>query len=113
MEVNLETPDSETVGKLIVDNEGCIRLHRPEESGTGSTLIWPAGYGIEKRGKIYILDGRHRVVARVGDKVRLGGGAVPASLEGTQIVDKQTQRRLLERCPGVYFLVGGVVGAGQ
>ena len=70
-------------------------------------LLWPAKFGLDKRGgSIVVLDGEGRVVARVGDKVEMGGGAVDRrTLEGNEVLDEQTERELFERCPGTYWLV--------
>lgn len=100
-------PDALVGGKLISDEQGCIRLEVP---GANPTLIWSPDYelGIGGNDKVQILDGEGRVAAKVGDEVTLGGGFVGDSLEGIGGVSFWTKRELRERCPGPYWYAGEV-----
>jgi hypothetical protein len=91
-------PAAGAVGKLVVDDDGCIRL-KPTPKDPGYIPIWPAEFELEVAGgEIRILDGMGQVVAKVGEEVDLMGGEAGSSLEGFGIVDKRTKRELYERC---------------
>jgi hypothetical protein len=97
-------PDARAGGKLVLDEHGCIRLEL-SENGPAPTPIWPYEYetSVEDGEEIVVLDGRGRMLARIGDKVYLSGGFVGRTLEGIAGVDPQTKRELRERCPGQYW----------
>ena len=90
-------------GKLVVDEEGCIRM-KPLPQDPGYVPIWPSDYELDTGGgKIQILNGKGKVVARVGEEVSMGGGQVDVQ---KYVVDARTARELRERCPGGgYWLV--------
>ncbi len=88
-------------GELVLDGAGCLRL-----GGEGGSLVpvWPPGFGLEASGEeVRILNGKGQVVARVGDRVVMGGGEAPLA-ERLPGVDEWTKRELQERCPGQYWL---------
>ena len=61
-------------GKLVVDGRGCFRMRSPGQK-LGLLLIWPAHFRLETgEGKVRILNGKGRVVAKPGDELRVGGG---------------------------------------
>lgn len=88
------------IGTLVLQS-GCLRVSGG--GGEESTLvIWPpelrpVGMG----GGVRIIDGRGRVVARVGDRVHLGGGSV--SPEENPHGYREAVRRIPAACPGPYF----------
>lgn len=102
-------PSAAARGTLVMDEEGCLRRkHRSDERG--DLLIWPHGYSLRTEGgEIQILDGKGQVLAQVGDRIEVGGGYVPRSLEGLKSVSERLQRKLPERCPGPYWLVSEMV----
>ena len=60
------------VGELILDGR-CLRLKA--DNGHISSIIWPPGYTPhDHRGVIHVRNGAGRVIAQVGDRVRMGGG---------------------------------------
>jgi hypothetical protein len=87
-------------GKLVVDEEGCLRL-RPG----GWVPVWPANLRLETGGGgARVVDGRGRVVAEVGREVFMGGGQVGLPKD---VVDPRTARELRSRCsedPGDYWI---------
>ena len=84
-------------GKLVVDDEGCIRM-KPTPKDPGFVPIWPSDYELDTEGdKIQILNGKGKVVAQIGKEVSMGGGQVDVQ---RFIVDARTARELRERCPG-------------
>lgn len=100
-----EVPATLAGGRLALDDEGCIRLVTARNRSR-ATLIWPPTYAARaEAGEIRILDEGGRVVARVGDEVRIGGGFIGKmrALEGISGVNEQTKRELIQRCPGEYF----------
>jgi hypothetical protein len=90
-------------GKLVVDEEGCIRM-KPLPQDPGFVPIWPPDYELDTEGdKIEILNGKGKVVAQVGKEVSMGGGQVDVQ---RSLVDARTARELRERCSGGgYWLV--------
>ena len=64
-------------GKLVI-SDGCVSL----EDGETRVLIWPPGYYLTQgEDAVEILDYRGNVIARVGDRVKIGGGEAPPGLE--------------------------------
>jgi hypothetical protein len=79
---------------------------RTSADDPGRVPLWPSGFELDTTGgKIRVLNGNGRVVARAGEEVVMGGGDVPReALEENDVLDERTKRELFERCPGVYFL---------
>jgi hypothetical protein len=86
--------------ELVLD-EGCLRMG----SADGDLIIWPPGFSLttEDNG-VQILNKAGEIVARVGEKVRMGGGQIsyPSQL-GEYVL-----RHLPPSCPGPYWVVGSV-----
>jgi hypothetical protein len=81
----------------------CLAL-QPAGDRERHTLLWPAGYRARvEDGALEIVDGSGAVVARVGQEVRLPGGAIP--VDG----DSPRFRRLFGElpcgCNGPYWIV--------
>lgn len=93
-------------GELTLDEKGCLHVEEPKYN-TDSIPVWPADFGVDTPGdEARVLDKSGRIVGRVGQRIKLGGGEIPkGALEGNGLVGKQTLRELLERCPGDYWLV--------
>ena len=65
-------------GKLVV-SDGCVALAEGRET---RVLIWPAGYYLNQgEDAVEILDYRGKVVARIGDRVKMEGGEAPPRSE--------------------------------
>jgi hypothetical protein len=91
-------------GKLVLDS-GYLRL-KPS-FGESHLLIWPYGYSLSIEGKeIQVIDSDGQVAARVGDRIKVGGGEVPA-----EIVERYIGQPLPDNCPGPYWIVSEVVQA--
>lgn len=94
-------------GKLVLDN-GYLRIKRIlalRFIGESDLLIWPYGYSLRIEGKeIQVIDSDGQVVARVGDRIKVGGGEVPA-----EIVEKYIGQPLPDDCKGPYWIVSEVV----
>lgn len=103
-----EVPAAMVVGKLTMDDKGCVRLNTGDPSEK-ATILWPAGYALNVEGDtIRILDGEGRIAATVGNEIEAGGGFIGTSLEGVSGVDEQTRREAARRCPGEYFYAGSL-----
>jgi hypothetical protein len=103
------TPLLPLVGKLLLDREGCLRVDDPTfaQDDPGYVPVWPPQYKPDAEGDdVRILDGKGRVVARVGEKVDMGGGEIDrATLEERNFMGERLARELFERCPGRYWLI--------
>lgn len=99
-------------GVLTLDEKGCFRI-KSIEGRRGHVPIWPPSFKMRVEGEeIKILDGQGDLVARVGEKIVVGGGEFPGigrestlPLESIPSVSKRVGRKLEERCPGQYWLV--------
>jgi len=66
-------------GTLVVDAAGCMRVKDPTYD-PGYVPLWTPQYRVESEGdKIQILDGKGRVVGRVGEKISVAGSAIGRS----------------------------------
>ena len=87
----------------LVQRRGCVVL--AGQGGKAAMVIWPFGYRVEKggSGRTKIVDDRGRVVARVGERVKLVGGWGKPSL-----ARKRTALPIPDRCPANgYFGTAG------
>ena len=96
----------------LILREGCLRAevspsHDANDPGSW-LLIWPNGFAFTTEpGTTRVVDELGRVVARVGDHVRLSRAAF--TLE--QAAERELVRGLSEDCADPYFLVGDEVSA--
>ena len=90
-------------GELIRDATGCLRVRYQ----AGAVVpLWPPGYEPSAGGdEVRVLDAEGRIVGRVGEMVTMGGGGIREEALTEDVLDQDTKRELLERCPGTYFLV--------
>ena len=88
-----------------MDGEGCLRMKAGADD-PGSVPLWPADFELDSDAvPIQVLNRNGEVVAQVGREVVMGGGTVSQeTLQENHILDEQTKRVMLERCPGPYFL---------
>lgn len=96
-------------GTLSID-ETCIAIIE-EDSGTALIPIWPPNFSAKLRdsNNIDVIDSNGSFVARVGDKLVVGGGEA-SSLEGFDpVFSLPAQEIVHRRCPGDYWIVGEVV----
>jgi hypothetical protein len=97
--------DGSLSGELVLwDYSRCLRV--VSDGGLGDYLpLWPVDYAARVTGDgAEILDGSGQVFARVGQQVRLNGGAIPV------VWDLEPYRSLLDElprdCHGPYWIVG-------
>lgn len=91
-----------------MDDIGCLRV-KISARDPGYVPVWPPDFRLDAgRGEVRLLDGKGRLKAIVGKKVVMGGGEVRRdTLRENGIVDEQTWRELVERCPQhVYWIAG-------
>lgn len=90
----------------LLEENGCLRI---EDYGKSYLLILPHGFsvGVDEEGTM-VIDEEGKTVARVGDTIQVGGGEVSAG-----VAREATGGSLPEGCPGPYYLVGSIVGAGS
>jgi hypothetical protein len=93
------------IGDLIIE-DNCIRVI----SDTGRNkylLIWPPGFSLNtETDPVQILDETGKVVARIGDYVRIGGGEIKLKIS----LGEYTSSQIPSQCPGPYWIVGESVG---
>lgn len=88
-------------GRLEVGEGGCLRRNGRAD-GAGPVIVWPPGFGLSVEGdEISVLNEKGKVVARVGDLIKVGGSTT-RSLDGQMAISEQLRRQLPERCPGLY-----------
>ncbi|HZE20617.1 MAG TPA: hypothetical protein VE082_01060, partial [Desulfobaccales bacterium] len=85
-------------GTLVLDSNGCLRVETP--GGVSPLVLWHHDFELRVEGEqIDVLDGEGRVVGRVGEAIRMGGGEAPAvSIPGLP----------REACPGPYWELGQI-----
>lgn len=95
-----------TRGRLTLDAKGCLHVEEPKHN-TGSVPVWPANFVVDtSKDEVRVLDDNGKVVGRVGQRIKLGGGEIPEeALGGNDLVEESLLEELLERCPGTYWLV--------
>jgi hypothetical protein len=91
-------------GQLIEEN-GCLRI--AGQAGDASFLIlWPFDSDLQLAGEgIEILNGSGEVIARVGQALRLAGGAMESTTAMAGF-DEQILGLPLPACPGPYWVAG-------
>jgi hypothetical protein len=100
-------PAGEIEGVLEVES-GCLFVARPEDRWL---ILWPEGFTAWAiAGRIEVLDEEGDLVAREGDRMRLGGGETnPLEVGGTAQAERHatelTEQDVPERCGDLYWLV--------
>ncbi len=95
-------------GQLVL-REGCLLVQVPSDPtarGATQLVIWPHSFSLEAdSGTLRVADGRGRVVAQVGDHIRLSRAAVAYE----EAKRRELVTGLPEHCPPANFLVGDEV----
>ncbi|PCC68006.1 hypothetical protein SAMN02745121_04651 [Nannocystis exedens] len=86
----------------LIEQSGCLRVS-PDGKQPGHLLIWQPGYTARRAGdRVEVVDGTGKVVARVGEPLRTGGGHVSLN----EALRKQLKTPLDAACVGPYWLMG-------
>lgn len=65
---------------LLVEEDGCLKVVSDPPDDMTYPVIWPYGFSWRAEGgKIVVLDAEGTIVARVGERVFMGGGEGPGS----------------------------------
>lgn len=89
-------------GNLALEN-GCLRLQNGE--GEGYAAVWPFGFSFQSGGgEVVVLNREQERVAKVGERILVGGGEMPGvrAEELTPYVEQPV------RCGGTYWSVASV-----
>lgn len=98
--VPLVAMDALYEGRVVVDDEGCLRLDTP----TASTVVWPRDYDVEARDDGFVVvNGEGAEVGTVGGAFSLAGGEVN-ELSDAMGFTSEDRARAAERCPGRYWI---------
>ena len=107
-------------GRLFVKND-CIYAgpteRRYRDEVPSDVVVWPYGYSLSrKEGEVLILDEKGRVVARVGEVARMGGGEITQEEAGPtpeaarrQFEEKRGELGVPDRCQGPLWVSSGVL----
>ena len=92
-------------GELVLE-DGCLRV---DDYYDNYLLVWPYGFSLSTGdGKvIQVIDDTDQPVARVGDKIKLGGGEMSSERIAQYSVELPSAR-----CSGPYWIVGEVLTNG-
>ncbi|MFZ2411344.1 MAG: S-layer protein domain-containing protein [Candidatus Methanoperedens sp.] len=87
----------------LIIKDGCLRAG-------GYLLVWPYGFSLstDKDGIFQVIDSTGQPVARVGDKVRIGGAGGEMSGGNSGDITKYSEE-LPSRCSWPYWIVGEVI----
>ena len=98
-------------GKLILE-EGCLLVevpYNPNDAPWSTRLVvWPSSFSLEEdSGTVRVLDGQGRMVAQVGDHLRLSW----AEVKYDEDIRQELSNILPEQCPEGHILAGGDITA--
>lgn len=89
--------------------DGCLRVYR-KEGNTSYLVVWPPDVTLRvENSDIQILNVAGRVLARVGDDISIGGGAIP-TLADLKAIAQPIQQFPPDACPGPYWLASEARG---
>ena len=104
-----QPPTAESMAALmegeLVEVNGCLRV-TDEVYVDGFLVLWPYDADIRvAEDRIEVLNGAGQATARVGQPLRLGGGAMESSAAQTRL-DEVIPGLPLPNCPGPYWVAG-------
>lgn len=95
-------PEALYRGGLHVDGDGCIRL---TEGAGQTTVLWPAGFTVDRRGDdIEVIDAQGSVAGNLEQEFEMAGGELPYLHESLGFT-QEDQELAFSRCPGNFWLV--------
>lgn len=88
-------------GKIVRDAQGCLRI----EGADPATVVWPYGFTLVGSGAdLQVKDAAGRVLGRIGDSFKFGGGHVPSG--NYAFLPEPDRAAAAARCPGDVWIVG-------
>ncbi len=85
----------------LIIKDGCLRAG-------GFLLVWPYGFSLSAdNGTFQVIDSTGQIVARVGDKIKVGGGT-DETPDG-RVARGYSAQLPSGRCSGPYWIVGEVI----
>jgi hypothetical protein len=104
-----QPPTAESMAALmegtLLETNGCLRV-TSEGHDEGFLILWPFGTDIRAGdGKIELINSEGKVVARVGDLLRIGGGAMESATSMANS-DDLIPGMPIDGCPGPYWVAG-------
>lgn len=90
--------EAEVDGRLILDENGCLRLE-DERSDEQRLILWHAGHSLRFGDGIEVLNDSGEVIARVGEEIYGGGGYLDSQAPAIPGMP-------IDACPGPYILLG-------
>jgi hypothetical protein len=88
----------------LVVQDGCLRVE-PDYGGESNLIIWQVPYFLnDNAGSLEILSPDGAVLAREGEKIKLGGGDIDSGVR----LECQLREKLPAACGGPYFLMGSI-----
>ena len=104
--LDTQVVDSGSISGVLVAEDYNRCLHLQTNNGSSLNLFWPADWSARLEDQtVVVLDAAGKVVARMGDEVRLRGRAIPHS--GDVPVYRQLINELPGDCTGAAWLVDG------
>lgn len=90
---------------MLIEENGCLRVIEEGNRG-GFLVLWPFDSNISVSGEsIEVLNGAGQVVARVGERLRIGGGAMESPSSMARF-DDVIPGLPIDGCPGPYWIAG-------
>jgi hypothetical protein len=94
---------------LLLLKDGCLRAVTSGYEEAGFLILWPpeAVLHISEDGTIELRDDSDQIIGRVGDPIRIGGGAMEGE-SSMALWDAQINDLPIEGCPGPYWVAGAL-----
>jgi hypothetical protein len=90
-------------GELVLE-DGCLRVKNGHDN---YLIVWPHGFSLSTEGGvIQVIDDTGQPIARVGDRVKIGGGECVKPCKHIAIYSTELPS---DRCSGPYWIVGEVI----
>ncbi len=88
--------------------DGCFRVNNGYDN---YLIVWPYGFSLsaDENGVIQVIDNKGQPVARVGDKVRFGGGGGEMSGGDSGNISTYSEQLPSIRCSGPYWILGEII----
>jgi hypothetical protein len=95
-------------GQLVL-KDGCLRTQANGNETSGFLVLWPSAAAprIAENGILEVHDGSDEVIGRVGEPIRLGGGAMEDE-SSMAFWEEQIDGLPIESCPGPYWVAGAL-----